>query len=202
MPSWSKIDMLVAARTPDDVGARIGFLGHDLRGDDACGVLHPGDLDVGVRLVEALGVGLQLILLEGGIHGELRLLRERGSGKHRGCERNSQSEGNLHLRSAPCCVGVAPRRRWGGPAGGQLRLRAKFRCYALFARRGNEAAALAMRQLQIVDNLHAATSNRNMLKTGNGQSSAASPGTASPPHTITVLQTNSLPAWCSARSSA
>ena len=50
-----------------------------------------------------------------------------------------------------------------------------------------------MRQLQIVDNLHAATSNRNMLKTGNGQSSAASPGTASPPHTITVLQTNSLP---------
>jgi hypothetical protein len=71
--------------------------------------------------------------------------------------------------------------------------------------RGNEPQVrghLAMRRLQIVDNLHAATSNRNMLKTGNGQSPAASRERASPPHTIAVLQTHSLPDWCSARSSA
>jgi phosphonate utilization transcriptional regulator len=60
------------------------------------------------------------------------------------------------------------------------------------------------RRLQIVDNLHAAASNRNMLKSGNGQSTAqasrAVAGARSrrkvPRHdeTIAVLQSNSLPA--------
>jgi phosphonate utilization transcriptional regulator len=57
--------------------------------------------------------------------------------------------------------------------------------------------------LQIVDNLHLATSNRNMLKTGNGhgggQPRAASAATRAQRHagalpgTIAVLQSNSLP---------
>jgi phosphonate utilization transcriptional regulator len=58
--------------------------------------------------------------------------------------------------------------------------------------------------LQIVDNLHVATSNRNMLKTGNGHGGGQSsrPATAAPraprhasalPGTIAMLQSNSLP---------
>jgi phosphonate utilization transcriptional regulator len=57
-----------------------------------------------------------------------------------------------------------------------------------------------MRRLQIVDNLHVAASNRNMLKSGNGHGAAqtadARARRKSPRHdgTIAVLQSNSLPA--------
>ena len=57
------------------VGLRVGLLGQQLGGDDAGGVAHPLDLDVGVDLVEAFLVGLELVGLERGVDQQLGLLR-------------------------------------------------------------------------------------------------------------------------------
>jgi hypothetical protein len=69
------------------VGLRVGLLGQQLGGDDAGAVAHPLDVDVGVYLVEAFLVGLQLVGFKGGVDQQLGLLRPGaggGQGQRRG----------------------------------------------------------------------------------------------------------------------
>jgi len=70
MPSGFSTRRLVA---PDDVRLWIGLLGEQLGGDDPGRIAHPLDLDVRVVLVEASGVLLEVVGLDGGVDRQGRL---------------------------------------------------------------------------------------------------------------------------------
>ena len=65
---------------PHHVGLRVRFLGEELGGDDAGRVAHPLDLDIGMILVEAGGVLLEVVGLDGRVDRQRRL---RGSDARR-----------------------------------------------------------------------------------------------------------------------
>ena len=58
-------------QAPDHVRLRVVLLRQQLRGDDAGAVAHPFDLDVGVILIEALGVFLEILGLDRGVDRKL-----------------------------------------------------------------------------------------------------------------------------------
>src|SRR5262249_7943711 len=60
-------------QAPDHVGLGVGLLGEELGGDDAGGIAHPLDLDIGIVLVEARGVLLEVVGLHRRVDGEGRL---------------------------------------------------------------------------------------------------------------------------------
>ena len=64
----------------NDVGFGVVLLRQEAGGDDAGGVAHPLDLDVGHRLLDLGLEGRQLIVLERGVDRQLGLLRHRRSG--------------------------------------------------------------------------------------------------------------------------
>src|SRR6266567_3963665 len=70
-------------QAPDHVGLRIGFLGQELRGDDTGRVAHPLDLDVGMVLVEAGRVFLEIVGLDGRVDGQRCLRGDDGAAGER-----------------------------------------------------------------------------------------------------------------------
>ena len=63
----------------DDVGLRVGFFREHFRGDDAGGIAHPFQFDVRLALVEAVGIGFQLVGFERGVDEQLGFLGEGGA---------------------------------------------------------------------------------------------------------------------------
>jgi hypothetical protein len=81
------------------IGLRVGLLGQQLGGDDARAVAHPLDVDVGVHLVEAFLVGLELVGLERGVDQQLGLLRQGragGQGKQGRASEAGQGKATRH----------------------------------------------------------------------------------------------------------
>ena len=78
------------------VGLRVALLGQQLGGDDAGGVAHPFDLDVGLDLVEAFLVGLDLVGLERRVDEQRGLL----------CETQRRSGRGLRWRPAGAMPGM------------------------------------------------------------------------------------------------
>ena len=61
----------------DQVRLRVRFFREELRGDDAGGIAHPFDVDVRIRFLERLFVGLDLIGFERRVNKQLGFLRRR-----------------------------------------------------------------------------------------------------------------------------
>ena len=84
----------------DSVGLRVGLFSQQLGGDDAGGVTHPLEFDVGVDLVEAFLVGLELIRFQRGIDQQLGFLgRGRsGHGQQAGQHQGFGNGGQAHQK--------------------------------------------------------------------------------------------------------
>ena len=65
-----------------DVGARVVLLGEEARRDDAGGVAHPNDLDVGYRSFDRLLERTELVVLDGRVERDLGPLRGRRCRRH------------------------------------------------------------------------------------------------------------------------
>jgi hypothetical protein len=89
------------------------LLGEELGGDDAGGIAHPLDLDVGMIFVEAGGVLLEIVGLDGRVDRQRRLggfharRREPDGGRDDGTAQHQPHQRSLRHKSLPALARAA-----------------------------------------------------------------------------------------------